>query len=283
MSDAHAATCQQTQYLKVVGDARTCAACPKGQVRHATDYKKCILACPNYTYISEDGTECQADTCSQFEKLGLSGKCEGCNTWKDAAARTAEAAAAAATVADVQVALQGARQSSTWPRPLAGAMLTADRAIDASAATQSLTAMGRGHWWSAQFTNGNVVVKSVKVKGSKLRDVTVHIGKYYCGALPTATNDSTEYTVTCATSVTGNTVILRQNTYYTALQLNTVKVYGDDNCSHSEGRNPRGAHKCWNASQCTGKRWCSRWGWCKGSTGCSAASLPATPAVRDSH
>jgi len=177
------------------------------------------LACADYTYISEDGASCKSDTCSQFEKLGKTGKCEGCDIWADAAARAGAATSAlsAANTPDKIVALQGARQSSTWPRALAGAMLTADRAIDASASTQSLTAMGRGHWWSASFTNGNVLVKSVKVKGTKLRDVTVHIGRYYCGKLPATTSDSVEYTVACASPVMGNTVVLRQNTYYTAL------------------------------------------------------------------
>jgi len=274
LSDAKAATCQPSQYLKVIGDARTCAACPKGQVRHSTDYAKCILACPEYTYISEDGASCKADTCSQFEKLGKTGKCEGCAIWKDAATRAAETAAtaAAASTADKLVALKGARQSSTWPRPLAGAMLTADRAIDASTSTQSLTAMGRGHWWSASFTNGNVLVKSVKVRGTKLKDVTVHIGRYYCGKLPATTSDSVEYTVTCASAVMGNTVVLRQNTYYTALQLSSVSVYGDDNCSHNERANTRGPHRCSSGAECAGKRTCSRWGWCGGASGCSSTT-----------
>ena len=43
-------------------------------------------------------------------------------------------------------------------------------------------------------------------------------------------------------------------------------------CGVDESRNRRGAHKCYNSSECDGKRTCSGWGWCQGSSGCRRLS-----------
>jgi hypothetical protein len=78
LNSALAAKCKANQYLKITGDSRECAACPRGQVRSASDASKCAKNCPEYTYIDATGNNCVADTCSQFEKLGKDGKCLGC-------------------------------------------------------------------------------------------------------------------------------------------------------------------------------------------------------------
>lgn len=134
--------------------------------------------------------------------------------------------------------------------------------------------MGRGHWWYAQFKDGNKEVTEVKVTnrqdccGDRLKDTKVYVGRYYCGKLPSSTKTKGEYTVKCAKPVTGNSIIFRQNTTYTALQLALVEVYGNDNCDHDERKNKWGAHKCMSSSDCAGARYCSRWRWCHGKTNC---------------
>lgn len=288
LNDAIAAKCKPNQYLKITGDTRACAACPRGKVRSSENSSQCIKNCPEYTYIDSTGDKCVKDVCSQFEKLGKDGKCLGCGTWKNTDTRQLEAAAAAKPVANVKVALRSARQSSTWPRRYRGNWLSADKAIDTNINTFSHTRMGRGHWWVAYFKTGNMLVKEVKVLnrrdccGDRLRDVTVYVGRYYCGKLPNKTYTGKWYTVTCSKPVTGSSVIFRQNTFYTALQLTTVEVYGDDNCSHNEGKNSWGAHRCRSSSDCSGRRYCSRYRWCHGTSGCPKVTK-VVAAVRESH
>lgn len=73
----------------------------------------------------------------------------------------------------------------------------------------------------------------------------------------------------------GDQIIIRQNTYTTALQLATVEVFGLDNCLIDESQT---GHKCsadGSKGVCAGARTCSRWGWCQGKSGCT----PITPPV----
>jgi len=96
------------------------------------------------------------------------------------------------------------------------------------------------------------------------------------------------YTVQCLDSngdpkpIKGNTVIIRQNTTYTALQLANVEVYGDDNCNVDERLHALGPSKCTTSSDCSGERTCSRWKWCQGVSNCPAPAV-APGAIRATY
>lgn len=180
-----------------------------------------------------------------------------------------------------KIALKNAKLSSQWARKYRGAYLKASNALSADKNSFAHTRMGRGHWWYAQFTNGNKEVTEVKITnrqdccGNRLKGTKVYVGRSLCGVLPNVTETKKTYTVKCAKPVTGNSIIIRQNTTYTALQLAVVEVYGNDNCDHDERKNKWGAHKCMAASDCAGARHCSRWRWCHGKTGCAAKAVVA--------
>jgi hypothetical protein len=166
-----------------------------------------------------------------------------------------------------------------------GMMLAAENAIDGNPNTMAHTKMGRGHWWLASFADGPREVTEVRITnradccGDRLKDTKVYIGNHYCGQLPSVTANGEVYTVTCETPVTGPSVIIRQDTTYTALQLANVEVYGNDHCTHDESINPLGAHKCTTSSDCSGARTCSRWKWCQGESGCPAVAAPTPRAT----
>jgi hypothetical protein len=172
-------------------------------------------------------------------------------------------------------------------------MLTADKALDDDANTFAHTEMGRGHWWMAAFTNGKASVSEVRITnradccGDRLAGTEVWVGDRKCGVVPNGTTNGTVYTVQCMgtdgvtpTALTGKSVIIKQDTTYTALQLAKVQVFGDSGCNHDERLNASGAHKCSHAGECAGNRTCSRWGWCGGESGCPAAT-PQT--IRDTY
>jgi hypothetical protein len=273
LDDAALKKCSDSQYLKVEGENRSCVACKANYKRDADDASKCVLSCGDYTYLNADGNKCVADTCTRFEKLGKDGKCAECEKY----VATPEAPAAPKLT---KVALKNAKMSSQWCCKFKGMMLEAKNAIDGNANTMAHTRMGRGHWWYAQFTDGNKEVSEVRILnrkdccGGRLKKTKVYVGRYFCGDLPDSTANGKEYIVKCAKPVTGNTVIIRQNTTYTALQLANVEVYGNDNCDHDERKNKWGAHKCMASSDCAGARYCSRWRWCHGKTGCPAVAKP---------
>jgi hypothetical protein len=152
--------------------------------------------------------------------------------------------------------------------------LDAKSAIDGNKDSFAHTRMGRGHWWSAQFVGGEKLVTKVVIEnrrdccGDRLRGTQVYIGRNYCGTLPNRTYTKRQYTVDCKEPVSGGSVVIRQNTTYTALQLAEVTVYGDDNCGHDETKNKAGAHKCSSSSECTGARTCSKYRWCQGKHEC---------------
>lgn len=150
-------------------------------------------------------------------------------------------------------------------------MLNAENAIDGNANTIAHSAMGRGHWWLAQFTDGKKEVSEVRITnrgdccGDRLKNTEVWIGETKCGVLPASTANGVVYTVPCvddagaATTIVGNSVVIKQDTTYTALQLANVEVWGNDNCNHDERLNALGPHKCSTSADCGGARTCSRW------------------------
>lgn len=267
--------CSDTEYLKTEGETRTCTKCPLGQARDADDMTKCKLTCGDYTYLNTTGDKCITDTCTKYEFLNKKGECETCKQ---------DAAAAPAAPVLTKITLKNPRQSSTWCCKHRGMMLEAKNAVDTNPDSFAHTRMGKGHWWYAQFSDGNKEVTEVKILnrkdccGDRLKKTKVYIGNTLCGALPDSTATGQSYTVKCAKPVTGNSVVIRQNTTYTALQLATVEVFGNDNCDHDEKKNQWGAHKCRTASDCSGARTCSRWRWCQGKSKCTKAA-PVEKAV----
>jgi hypothetical protein len=156
--------------------------------------------------------------------------------------------------------------------------LKAENAIDENADSFAHTKWGRNHWWKARFEKGARVVESVKITnrrdccGDRLKYTKVYIGDKLCGTLPAYTETKGVYTVDCRTNnngkgIAGNTVVIRQDKFTTALQLATVEVFGLDNCMIDEKLT---GHKCKRGGDitCSGARTCSRWGWCQGESKC---------------
>jgi len=131
-------------------------------------------------------------------------------------------------------------------------MLKASNAIDENINSFAHTRMGRGHWWKANFTGGLRTVNKVVITnrqdccGERLKNTKVYIGRgsrkpKLCGTLPAYTQTKATYTVTCSKTQVGDHVFISQNTYTTALQLATVKVYALDDCLVDEKLT---GHKC---------------------------------------
>jgi len=179
-------------------------------------------------------------------------------------------------VALSKIALTDAKMSSRWARRFKGIWLSAENALDAATNTMAHTKGGKGHWWSAQFEAGSKEVTEVRITnrldccGDRLAGTTVYVGDTLCGTVEDNTVNGAIYTVTCAAPLTGNQVTIRKENTYTHLQLALVEVYGNDNCTHDERLNAQGPHKCGTSLDCSGKRTCSRWGWCQGTSECPA-------------
>jgi hypothetical protein len=179
-----------------------------------------------------------------------------------------------------EIELQNATQSSDWG-VWRGYLLEASVALDKDVTTIAHTKGGRGHWWKAEFTDGTKSVTEVRVTnrqdccGNRLKLATVWVGDVQCGTLPDSTANGVVYTVPCIDGdsnpieLKGNSVTIKHDATYNPLQLAVVEVFGNDNCKHDERLNALGAHKCASASDCSGARTCSRWGWCAGESECS--------------
>jgi len=285
LSDDFVKTCSATQYLSVDGETRSCKACPATTLagsykRDDEDMTKCKLTCPDYKYINDEGTACVSDTCSTYESLNKDGKCDEC---KDPGANNTQAAPVMQ-----KFALENPRMSSTWCCVFKGKKLEAKYAIDGDANTMAHTRMGRGHWWSASFKGGYKAITKVEITnrkdccGDRLKNTKVYIDGQHCGDLPSTTANGVKYTVTCVKPLTGKSIIIRQNTTYTALQLANVEAFGSDNCTHDERKNTNGPHKCMSSADCTGARYCSRWRWCHGTTQCPVVA-PVVPKSKYVH
>jgi hypothetical protein len=263
-------------------DQRSCKACPAGQKQDPEDKTKCTLSCNDYERIDETGTKCVQETCTQFERLTKKGECETCPAFKPKPTQ-AQQTQLNSLKAPKPVKLMNAKLSSQWKWKHRGMYLKAENAIDGNKDSFAHTRMGRGHWWYASFEGGDKLVTGVRIQnrmdccGDRLRKTQVYIGRSYCGALPDKTYTKRSYYVQCKSPVQGNSITIRQNTTYTALQLAEVVVFGDDNCGHDESKNSRGPHKCRASHECAGARTCSRWGWCQGTDKCPKKAEAVLP------
>lgn len=206
------------------------------------------------TSVSDDGMSCVTDaaTCSIWESVDDKGKCQRCEQPKTTAQQSTIATITGLMNTPKKVVLKDAKQSSTWPSMHKGMMLLASNAIDANINSFAHTRMGRGHWWKASFTGGYKTIKKVIITnrqdccGERLKNTKVYIGRNgrkgkLCGVLPAYTETKKVYTVTCATELVGDQIMISQNTYTTALQLATVEVWALDDCLVDEKLT---AHKC---------------------------------------
>lgn len=202
-------TCKENEFLEVKQESYSCKACTGALKRDPDNMYKCALKCTDYQYLNNKGDKCIVDTCNKYEMLGKDGKCEECKEYK----ATPDPAPAAPALK--KIGLKNARMSSTWCCKYRSEMLEAKNALTANVKSFAHTRMGRGHWWYAQFADGNRQVTEVKITnrqdccGDRLKGTKVYVGRYLCGVLPALTKTKETYTVKCAKPVTGNSIIIR--------------------------------------------------------------------------